>query len=148
MTGEQMSAITVGTGDFRKFEKSLKAAIPYLRVELDAQLKVAGRMVADQAKANISPVSSQLAGTIKVSLARGNVAITQSRKRPIAGLLEFGGGAGGDSWIHPAWGKPTDPPIRQKTHPYFYKALEQKKDEAMQMINIAVDRALRQAGEI
>lgn len=134
----------IDTSDLERLARDFKAATPAVRREYRKSLKDAGRIVADDARRRIEPVSPPTAASIKVGT-RGvdRVIIRTGKDRRIAALLEGNGHPG--SWRHPLFGD-REHWYRQRTHPYMHPAWEAKKRAARRRLARAVRNGLRTVG--
>jgi len=118
-----------------------------LKRKLRPRLRIAGRLVADQAKLNAS-WSTRIPGATKVSvsftLRRPGVAVVVDKnKAPHARPFEHGGNPG--DFRHPVFGH-RDRWVSQPARPFLAPAFEAKRDAAAQQVEDAVDASTRDAG--
>lgn len=116
---------------------------PFLQAELKPQLRLAGNVVADQAKANAAVFSKRIPPAISVSsrlTSTGGVYVrVSSIKAPHARPIE--GSGGNTTFRHPVFG--TDTWVEQPTHPFLFPAVRQKRPEVMALVASAVRTATR-----
>lgn len=122
-----------------------------LRKKLRPKLRVAGRVVADDAKVRAS-WSKRIprAVSVRTSFTKtrpGVSVVVNKNKAPHARAYEHGGQPG--TFAHPRWGDRRamrDPRFVQKARPFLAPALEAKGDTAGRLITEAVDETTRDAG--
>lgn len=131
-----MPSVSINATSLKTFSAALRREQPALRTRMLRQLRVAGKLVADEAKDH-GPKQAKFS----VSTAAGGVTVTV-KGPPIVGLLENGssGSSNASSWRHPTYGH--DPWVTQPTHPYLAPALEAKREEALVLILEAVDETV------
>ncbi len=109
--------------EFKRLTRDLKAFKPDKQVK--KTLKVAGELIAADARANVSPYSTTVPGSIKVRLRKTSISIIAGGANvPMAGLLELGnrkGGAKKGKFRHPVFGDRSNW-VDQQMHPYLLKA--------------------------
>jgi hypothetical protein len=120
-----------GTGidasQFKEVAKALKVAQPMLYKELGKSLAVAGRLIANDAKAIASKHSESIPPTIKVRRRGVGVQVVAGGADvPIAGLFELGSkgnrsSATGGTFRHPVFGN-RDNWVDQEMHPFLAPA--------------------------
>lgn len=139
-------SFTIDAHEFRDLTKALRQASRGLGGELRRDLREAGEVVAEAARVLISPHSKRIEESIHVR-SRGNVVYVESGggDLDIAVLFEVGnkGQTHGLTFRHPVFGvwRTGTPP--EKMHPYLVPAAEASKDEALELVGNAIDRALR-----
>lgn len=109
--------------EFRKLTKDLKEFKPDKQVK--KALKMAGELIAADARALVEPHSKTVPPTIKVRIRKTSITVQAGGENvPIAGLLEMGnkGRGKGDTFRHPVYG--TDTWVNQPMHPYLLKATQ------------------------
>lgn len=107
--------------EFRKFTRDLKAFKP--DKQLKKTLKMAGNLIAEDARALVSPHSSTVPPSIKVRMRKTSITVQAGGAGiPMAGLLEMGnrGNKSKTSFRHPVYG--TDTWVEQPMHPYLLRA--------------------------
>jgi hypothetical protein len=118
-----------------------------LRKKLRPRLRIAGRIVADDAKARAS-WSTRIPRAIRVSTSftgrrPGVSVIVNKSKAPHARPYEHGGEPG--KFRHPRWGDRRRW-FDQQARPFLAPALQAKGDTAGRLITEAVDQTTRDAG--
>lgn len=132
--------VSIDTSSFTKFARDLKEASPELRSALRIELKAAGELVAEEARA-LAGFSSRIPGAIKVSAAGNAIKVyVLAKKAPNAKPLEHGGKGG--TFRHPVFGD-RDVWVSQQARPFLWPALMANKGRAVEAAKRAVDRALR-----
>lgn len=134
--------ISVDTTDFRSFAKDLRRASPAMTRSMRANLRAAGKVVANEAVRLAD--SDKVAATVRTNVSGASVAILIGRPgQPLAGLRELGnkGSNGAVSFDHPVYGH--DVWVEQPTHPCLAPAMAAKGDEAAEMAFSALDDAVR-----
>ncbi len=108
--------------EFKKLTKDLKDFKPDKQVK--KALKMAGELIATDARAFVSPYSKTVPPTIKVRTRKTSISIIAGGTNvPIAGLLEMGNRAKGSSkgtFRHPVFSR--DVWVSQPMHPYLLRA--------------------------
>jgi hypothetical protein len=140
------SGLSMDTTAFKDFAKALRRAQPVLARGLRARLREAGELVAAEARSNLSGVSTSIPPTIKVRTSGAGVAVVAGGNgKPLAGLFELGnqGRSGGTTFRHRVFG--SDTWVEQPMHPFLYKALESKAEEAEALVVEALDAAIAEA---
>lgn len=135
--------INADTSAIRVFSNKLRRAYPEIAKDLRRQVKVAGDLIAADAKARTT--SDQARRTIRAS-ATGDTATVRagSPRSPLPVLLE-GDGSGG-TWrapnFPPAGARGTDAFVRgghdQDRHPYLHPALRAQEKPATAIVTAAV----------
>ncbi len=134
-------AVYVDMSEFRALTVNLKAVDKEMYAAMRLHLRMAGVIVADQAKANAS-YSSEIAAAIQVRTTGLTVSVGVPRT-DIRSLEEYAP----DPWHHPVFGPSGSlPQVNQTPHPYLYPALQRKGDEAALEIEKAVTDAIAEAG--
>ncbi len=106
--------------EFKKLTRDLKAFKPDKQIKKN--LRQAGLLIADDAKALVDPYSTTVGPSIRVRIRKTSVSILAGGANvPMAGLLEMGNRKGrGDRFRHPVFG--TDVWVDQPKHPYLLRA--------------------------
>ena len=124
------------------------AAVPkFLRPRMRRALKQAADSVKGQAASNASwSTRIPRSLTVRVSFARsGGAVFVQARKRAAIHARLFEGIEGERSWRHPVFGN-RNAWVSQATRPYLVPALLQRRREAGDAVNQAVEDVARRAG--
>src|ERR1035437_310248 len=122
--------VYVNLTSFHDLAINFKAVEPEMYKALALRLKMAGQLVADQAKSEAS-YSSEIAAAIGVRVSGLTVSIGLPRTE-IRALEEYAPG----QWDHPVFGGNVT--VTQQAHPYLYPALQRKGDEAALAIEAVV----------
>jgi hypothetical protein len=133
--------LSVDTRDFQKFAKALRKAQPLLATKMRVKLREAGQLVADKAKENVAPFSTSIPPRIKVRTSGVTVSVIATGD--LAGLFELGnkGGSASGEFRHPLFGN-MNVWYAQPMHPFLGKALEEKSEEAVELILEALTEAM------
>ncbi len=132
-------AIKIDTSSFTKFAKDLKDADKKLRRELSRNMKLAGELVAADARQRAG-FSSRIPQNIKVGVRANIIRIFVNQSgAPEAKPLEHHGKEG--TFRHPVFGN-KDVWVSQPAHPFLAPALAAKKEESVLAAKKAVDDAL------
>jgi hypothetical protein len=131
--------VYVDLSEFRNLAINLRAVEPALYKSMALHLRMAGLIVADQAKANASS-SSEIAAAIQVRVSGLTVSVGLP-PTPIRTLEEYAPGG----WQHPVFGNRGNVVV-QASYPYLRPALSDKGDAAALEIEKAVTDAIAEAG--
>lgn len=145
-------SIRIDASSFASFSRDLKKASPELQKELRTGIRVAGEIVATDARRRAGDFSTRIPGAIKVGVAAGSSRVGRSgvsirvyvdkKKAPHGRPIE---GIGGNSTFrHPTDGPERQHWVNQPTKHYLAGATRAKKAETLIAARKAVRRALRQ----
>ena len=144
----------VDTRDFKLLAKALRTAQAELYAELHAELREMGQIVADEAKAIVSPYSETIPASIKVNVRGASVSVIAGgggMEKPIAGLFELGNKRGGSKsaaltsrkqFRHPVYGN-REVWVNQPMHPFLEPALQKQLPMVEARVTATLDRAAR-----
>lgn len=133
--------IEIDTSSFTKFAKDLKRASPELAKSLRKNLKLAGEVVAADARRR-SSWSSRIPQAIKVGANRNLIRVyVLKSKAPEAKPLEHGGQQG--TFRHPVFGN-REVWVSQPARPFLGPAAEAGRPAALLAAKKAVDDALEE----
>lgn len=117
-----MASDGIDLREFKKLTRDLKAFKPDKQVK--KALKVAGELIATDARIMVGPYSQTVPGSIKVRTRKTSISIIAGGAGvPMAGLLELGNRGRGSSkskFRHPVYG--TEAWVDQPMHPYLLRA--------------------------
>ena len=123
--------------------------------DLKKMLRVAGQLIADDARAIISASSSTVPPTIKVRISKTRISVVAGGPGvPLGGLLELGNTAGagksrvaskGGRFRHPVFGDKSVW-VDQPMHPYLLPAAEANRRRIEQLEGQAVAESFRRSG--
>lgn len=142
----------VDTRQLRELTKSLRGFKP--DKELHKALRVAGQLIAEDAKAIIGEHSKTVPATIRVRVSGTKISVVAgSEDVPLAGLLELGNKGKGKSQVaaeggkfrHPVFGDRTSW-VEQDMHPYLLAAAEKNARNIEHLEGVAVAEAMRAVG--
>jgi predicted Ser/Thr protein kinase len=142
----------VDTRELRALTRSLCGFKP--DKELHKALRVAGQLIADDAKAIIGEHSKSIPGTIKVRVSKTKISVIASgAENAIAGLLELGNKGRGKSqaaarsgrFRHPVYGN-RDNWVDQPMHPFLLPAAQRNERNIEALEGKAVAAAFREQG--
>jgi hypothetical protein len=142
----------VDTRELRALTRSLRDFKP--DKELHKALRVAGQLIADDAKAIIGAHSTTIPGTIRVRVSKTKISVVAGGgDNAIAGLLELGNKGHGKSqaaarsgrFRHPVWGN-RENWVDQPMHPYLLPAAEKNERKIERLEGQAVADAMRAVG--
>jgi hypothetical protein len=142
----------VDTRELRALTKSLRDFKP--DKELHKMLRVAGQLIADDAKEIISAHSTTISGTIRVRVSKTKISVVAGGgDSAIAGLFELGNEGGGKSqaaatsgrFRHPVYGD-RENWVNQSMHPYLLPAAAKNERKIERLEGQAVADAMRAAG--
>jgi hypothetical protein len=132
--------------ELRRLNKDLKDFKP--DKQLKKTLKLAGQLIADDAKINVSPYSKTVPGSIRVRMRKTTIRVYAGGPDvPMGGLLELGNRGRSSNkkrFRHPVFG--TDVWVDQPTHPYLLKALKSNERNIEALEGHAVAEAFREVG--
>lgn len=134
--------VSIDMSSFRKFASDLRKAEPLLLKELNTRMKLAGEIVASDARSRAG-FSTRIPGSIKVgvSAARGVRVYARQAQAPDARPLEHGGIPG--VFRHPVFGNRQNW-VDQPAHPFLHPALEAGKPAALLEADKAVQAAFNE----
>ncbi len=156
MARQTVTVLTGGTGidtsDFRAAAKALRHADRGLAKDLREELRKAGMIVADEAKALVAPYSKSIGPTIKVRVASTTVAVVAGgAEAPLAGLFELGNtgnrrksAAASQRGVfrHPVFGN-RGVWVDQRMHRYLAPAAKSQQPRVEERVVAALDKATR-----
>lgn len=119
--------IGMDTTAFRKVAKALRSSAPELAKELRVGLRVAGEIVASDARSRAEEASKTIPPSIKVRVSGFTVAVVAGGDGvPLAGLMELGnkGAKNATTFKHPVFGKWRTSTPPQDMHPYLTPAAQ------------------------
>jgi hypothetical protein len=143
--------IGIDTSDFRAAARALRKAQPKVALELRKQLRVAGQIVADDAKQEIAKVSTRIPPTVKVRISLTSVSVVAGGGGvPTAGLFELGNHGGRKSaaasragrFRHPVHGN-RQAWVNQPMHPFLAPAAQRNALKLDAAVTRALDAAMR-----
>lgn len=117
-----MASDGIDLKEWRKFNRDLKG----FKVDKQTKkaLKTAGQLIAEDAKANVSPYSQTVPPSIKVRVRKTSISVIAGGEGvPMAGLLELGNKkrTSNGKFRHPVFGN-RDVWVNQDMHPYLWRA--------------------------
>ena len=107
--------------EFKALTRDLKAFKPDKQTK--KALRMAGTLIAEDAKAMVSPYSKTVPPSIRVRIRKTSISVIAGGTGvPMGGLLEMGNKGRGESgtFRHPVFG--TETWVKQPTHPYLLRA--------------------------
>ena len=132
--------------EFKKLTKDLKDFKPDKQVK--KALKLAGELIATDARALVSPYSKTTPPTIRVRTRKTSISVIAGGTNvPIAGLLEMGnrGRSTGNTFRHPVFGDKSIW-VNQKMHPYLLVAMKKNEHAIERFEGKIVAEAFREVG--
>lgn len=132
--------------EFKKLTRDLKSFKP--DKALKKTLRLAGQLIAEDARVIVSPHSQTVPGSIKVRIRKTSISVIAGGEGvPMAGLLEMGNrgrSSRGDSFRHPVYGGDTW--VSQPMHPYLLKATVRNRRGIEKLEGKIVADAFREIG--
>lgn len=135
--------VVADTHEFTAFARTLKKVAPEIRAKMMMRLRMAGALVAEDARARASEFSTSIPPSIKVRISAASVVVEAGHGVPLAGLSELGnkGGSPAGFFRHPVFGN-QDVWVNQRMHPFLAPAAEAKGYEAERAAVSALDEAV------
>lgn len=131
--------ISIDTSSFSKFARDLRAVAPELKLELLREMKQAGEIVAEDARAR-SDWSTRIPGSIKVSVSGDSIKVVANKKKaPNAKPIENHGKDG--TFRHPVFGN-REVWVDQRARPFLRPALLAHREMVVAAVKRAVAKAL------
>jgi len=143
------TGMAVDTSELKNLAKYLRQSQRKANKDFRRGLRAAGELIAVEARARASEHSTTIPATIKTRVAGATVSVQAgSNTVPIAALFEEGntGGKSGKksgTFRHPVFGRNDDPWVSQPMHPYLVEAGAAKNREALELLGLTIDEALR-----
>lgn len=132
--------------EFRKLTRDLKGFKPDKQVK--KALKMAGQLIADDARIIVSPHSKTVPGTIKVRQRKTSISVIAGGTNvPIAGLLEMGnkGRKHHGKFRHPVFGDKSVW-VEQDMHPFLLRASRKNERVIERFEGRIIAEAFREVG--
>lgn len=137
--------VSIDTSSFAKFARSLRAAEPELKLELLREMKLAGEIVAQDARSR-SDWSARIPPSIRVAVSGDTIKVVANKKKaPNARPIENHGKGG--TFRHPVFGN-REVWVSQPARPFLRPALLANREMVVAAVKRAVEKALRKVQSI